>query len=277
MTVTATAIKPECGIELTGLRGHDFADPASAEQCAELLDGHGVVVYREAHVDNDDLVTFSAALGEIQMGGMGRLESHPEIDAVTLDPAKSSLADYRKGTFYWHIDGTNQGVPQKATLLTARQVSDEGGDTEFANTYAAYAALDEGEKAALVGVQVMHTFAATQRLVHPDASERDRRMWDKVPSCAHPLVWTRRNGRKSMLIGMTADYVVGWPQDQSRALLDRLLEWSTQPRFVVRHHWQVGDLVAWDNTGMLHRAIPYEPTSPRLMYRTTLLGEEAVA
>jgi alpha-ketoglutarate-dependent taurine dioxygenase len=59
-------------------------------------------------------------------------------------------------------------------------------------------------------------------------------------------------------------------------LLDHLLEWSTQPQFVLRHHWRRGDLVIWDNTGMLHRALPFESTSQRLLHRTTLVGEEAV-
>ena len=79
------------------------------------------------------------------------------------------------------------------------------------------------------------------------------------------------------MLGATAAEVVGWPAEKGRSLLDRLLEWSTQPEFVLRHHWRRGDLVVWDNTGMLHRALPFEPTSLRLMHRTTLVGEEAVA
>jgi len=77
--------------------------------------------------------------------------------------------------------------------------------------------------------------------------------------------------------GATADEVVGWPADRGRALLDRLLAWSTEPQFTLRHTWRVGDLVLWDNTGMLHRAMPFEPSSVRLMHRTTLQGEEPVA
>ena len=156
-------------------------------------------------------------------------------------------------------------------------VAEEGGDTEFANTYAAYEALPEDEKAELDDVRVVHSFAAAQLHMTPEPSDKERAAWDRVPSKEHPLVWTRRNGRKSLLIGSTADRIVGLSDEESRALLERLLEWSTQPRFVLRHHWHPGDLVIWDNTGLLHRAIPYEQTSPRLMHRTTLVGEEAVA
>jgi alpha-ketoglutarate-dependent taurine dioxygenase len=187
------------------------------------------------------------------------------------------MAAYRQGTFFWHIDGANDLVPNKATLLTARQISDDGGDTEFANTYAAYLALSDAEQAELADVRVVHSFAASQILVHPDPSPEQLAAWDGVPSREHPLVWTRRNGRKSLLLGASAGQVVGQSVEEGRALLDRLLEWSTRPQFVLRHRWRVGDLVVWDNTGMLHRAEPYDSDSPRLMHRTTIAGEEAIS
>ncbi|MEX5709715.1 TauD/TfdA family dioxygenase [Parafrankia sp. FMc6] len=277
MAVTVTEISPEVGVEIAGLAGHQLADPAVAVDCQALLERHGVVVYRETHVGDDDLVAFSRLLGQVVVAPVGGADTHPEISKITLDPAESVLAAYRRGTFFWHIDGANDELPQKATLLTARQVSDEGGDTEFANTYAAYEALSDAEKEQFAKLRVVHSFAASQSLAEPDASERTRALWARVPAREHPLVWTRRSGRRSLLVGATTDHVVGWPADESRALLDRLLEWSTQPRFVLRHHWHPGDLVIWDNTGMLHRAIPYTATSHRLMHRTTLVGEEVVA
>ncbi|WP_018501066.1 TauD/TfdA dioxygenase family protein [Parafrankia discariae] len=277
MAVTVTEISPEVGVEIAGLAGHRLADPAVAADCQALLARHGVVVYRETHVGDDDLVAFSRLLGQVVVAPVGGTDTHPEISKITLDPAESVLAAYRRGTFFWHIDGANDELPQKATLLTARQVSDEGGDTEFANTFAAYEALTAAEKEQFAKLRVVHSFAASQSLAEPDASERTRALWARVPAREHPLVWTRGNGRKSLLVGATTDHVVGWPAEESRALLDRLLEWSTQPRFVLRHHWRRGDLVIWDNTGMLHRAIPYTATSHRLMHRTTLVGEEVVA
>jgi alpha-ketoglutarate-dependent taurine dioxygenase len=77
-----------------------------------------------------------------------------------------------------------------------------------------------------------------------------------------------------MLLGATAQEIVGWSVSESRSLLDRLLDWSTQPRFTLRQKWHKGDLVIWDNTGMLHRATHFEPTSVRLLHRTTLAGDE---
>ncbi|MGW4477833.1 TauD/TfdA family dioxygenase [Rhodococcus triatomae] len=277
MFPTATPIARSIGVEISGVSGGDLAEPTAAGECRTLLDRHGVVVFREAHIDDDDLVTLSRLLGDVVVAPMGGQERHPEISAISLDPAKTVLASYNTGTFHWHIDGATDEIPQMGTLLTALDVSDEGGDTEFANTYAAYDALSADEKAELEGLRVEHSFATAQLLANPEPTERQRAAWDRVPTREHPLVWTRRNGRRSLLLGATAGRVVGWPDDEGRALLDRLLDWSTQPRFSLRHHWRRGDLVLWDNTGMLHRAVPYAPTSPRLLHRTTLVGEEAVA
>ncbi|OHV30392.1 MULTISPECIES: TauD/TfdA dioxygenase family protein [Pseudofrankia] len=277
MSVTVSPISPEVGVEITGLTGSQLADPAVAADTQKYLDEHGVVIYQGAHIGDADLVALSRLLGEVVVAPMGGEKEYPEVSAITLDPAQSVLAAYRAGTFYWHIDGANDLVPQKATLLTALEVATEGGDTEFANLYAAYDGLSDEEKARFGEFRVVHSFAAAQRLVHPNASEKMRASWDKVPSREHPMVWTRRNGRKSLLVGATADHVVGLPAEESRALLDRLLDWATQPRFALRHHWRLGDLVIWDNTGILHRAQPYTAESRRLMHRTTLVGEEAVA
>jgi hypothetical protein len=87
------------------------------------------------------------------------------------------------------------------------------------------------------------------------------------------MVWTHLR-TKSLLLGATADYVEGLSVEASRALLARLRDWATQPHYVYRHEWQVGDLLMWDNTGTMHRALPYALDSGRLMHRIILAGEE---
>jgi alpha-ketoglutarate-dependent taurine dioxygenase len=277
VSLVATPLSSHLGASLTGLAATELVDRKTADACLAALDEHGVVVFPEIDVSDDDLVAFSRLLGEVVPNRTGEHEQR-EIATITLDPDKTNavLASYRRGNFLWHIDGMTDELPQRATLLSAREVDDAGGDTEFATTYAAYEALPDAQRERIADLRVVHSFAAAQRRAHPGASDEERAAWDRVPSRVHPLVWSHRDGRRSLLLGATADAVVGWPEHESAALLDELLEWSTRPEFVLRHHWRRGDLVIWDNTGMLHRALPFEPTSRRLMHRTTLVGVEPV-
>ena len=278
MSTSVTELTPTTGVEIVGLTGARLVDQGVAGECLTALDERGVVVYREADLDDEQLVAFSRLLGEVVILPMGTDEDHPEISKITRDPSKSSLAAYREGTFFWHIDGTTDEVPNRATLLLAKETSDDGGgDTEFGNTYAAYEALPDAEKAELEGLRAVHSFRAAQLLVEPNPSPKERAAWERAPAREQPVVWTHRSGRKSLLIGATAGEVVGRSAEDGRALLDRLLEWATQPQFTLRHQWRRGDLVIWDNTGILHRAQPYSSSSTRLMHRTTLVGQEAVA
>ena len=278
MPVTINAITPTVGLEIIGMTANQLVEPDTAAEAQHALDERGVVVYREVNISDEQLLAFSRLLGKLVVQPTGE-HHYPEIQTITLDPAKTNalLASYRQGNFHWHIDGAIDEYPQKATLLTARAVDPAGGDTEFANTYAAYAALTDDERAQIADLQVVHSFAHAQALANQDATEDQRRSWDRVPARVHPLVWTRSNGRQSLLLGATAAEIVDWPAAKGRALLERLLDWSTQPQFTLRHKWRKGDLVMWDNTGMLHRALPFEPTSVRLLHRTTLVGEEPVA
>jgi alpha-ketoglutarate-dependent taurine dioxygenase len=123
----------------------------------------------------------------------------------------------------------------------------------------------------------VHSFEASQRLVNPDPTGKELAQWRSLPTHEVSLVWKRRDGRRSLVIGATADHIVGMDPAESRALLDGLLAWSTQDRFRYTHEWQVGDLVMWDNTGLLHRALPYDPSSERSMHRTTIFGDEALS
>ncbi|HLM19344.1 MAG TPA: TauD/TfdA family dioxygenase, partial [Acidimicrobiia bacterium] len=226
------------------------------------------------HLDDETQVAFSRRLGPVEK--VGRREDGAEIFRVTLDPAKNPAADYLKGTFDWHIDGMTDDIPIMATVLSAHQVAAKGGDTEFASTYAAYEALSDEEKERALDTRVVHSFLAAQKLSHPNASEADIEFWSKRPPKTHPLVWRHENGRRSLVLGATGDHVEGMGEDEGRAYLADLLDRSTVPERVYRHEWAVGDLVIWDNRGVLHRATRYDPTSARDMHRTTIAGNEAV-
>ena len=175
---------------------------------------------------------------------------------------------------FWHFDGSLQPYPNLATLLRAIKLSDSGGETEFCNTYAAYDDLPQSDKDLIADLRVVHSAERSQYYVRPEMSYEELSFWQKSPTKACPIVWTHQSGRKSLLLGATADYVIGLPVEESRALLARLRDWSTQPQYVYRHEWQPGDLLIWDNTGTMHRVLEYSVDSGRLMHRTILAGEE---
>ena len=248
-------------------------DESLPAACMGALEVHGALVFRDLHLDDETQIALSKKLDDV---GKAEAAPVPSIYVVSLDPAKSRTAAYTRGTFHWHIDGAQDDVPTKATMLSAHRVAATGGETEFASTYAAYDDLGDEEKRQLEGLRVVHSFEASQRLANPDPSPEELARWREKPDKEHPLVWRHRSGRRSLVIGVTASHVVGKERDEGKAVLGDLLARATVPERVYRHEWTVGDLVIWDNTGVMHRVSPYDPASAREMHRTTMSGDEPI-
>ena len=252
-------------------------DDELARTVLDALGRHGVLVFRELHLGPEAQVEFCRKLGEIDYAAAD--DPIPGVMRVTLDRSKNASAPYLKGTFFWHIDGCTPAgdeCPQMATVLTAKAVAESGGETEFASTYAAYDDLSDDERERLGSLRVVHSLEASQRLAFPEPSEKLVAGWRMRKTCEHPLVWTHRDGRRSLVLGASTDHVVGMDVDEGRALLAGLLERATRPDRVYRHEWTVGDTVIWDNRGVLHRAAAYDADSEREMFRTTVLGDEPI-
>jgi alpha-ketoglutarate-dependent taurine dioxygenase len=272
--LTTEKLGRSVGAEVVGVdRDRLLHDEALPAWCLQVLDENGALVFRDLHIDDATQVAFSKQLGTVEVFGSGE---HPEIFRVTLDPSKNPLAEYLRGTFDWHIDGCTEDIPIMATVLSAHAIAASGGETEFASTYAAYEDLSDEEKQRLDEVRVVHTFEASQRLVNPDPTPSELAWWRKRPAKTHPLVWRHRSGRRSLVLGATASHVDGMDLEEGRALLAELLARSTTPDRVYRHEWSVGDMVIWDNRGVLHRACRYDASSARDMHRTTIAGEEPI-
>jgi alpha-ketoglutarate-dependent taurine dioxygenase len=241
------------------------------KEIRSLLERRSVLAFRGMHLDDPQQTAFTATLGELQQ------QAGETVINVSLDPrVNQEKADYQKGNEFWHLDMTSAETPNFASVMTARKLSAVGGETEFASTYAAWDALPDAEKAQYDGLRVMHALEASQYRVYPEPRVAQIEQWRSVPSRVHPLVWTHRSGRKSLVIGSTAFHVLDKSPEESAWILARLREWTTQPRFVYQHRWTRGDLIVWDNTGTIHRALPYPADSGRLMRRTAIRGEEPV-
>ncbi len=244
-----------------------------AEEIRQLLEQRGVLVFPQIDFTEDEQVAFTQTLGTLATEQQGEA-----VYNVTLDTTINRQADYLKGSFYWHLDGTMNEVPILASLLSSRVLPHNGGgDTEFCNTYAAYDDLSDDDKQSLASLRVNHSAWNTLRYYNPEPDIDTLRQMMAIGQRELPLVWNHRSGRKSLIVGCTASDVIGMDYQTSTELLVRLRDWATQPQFVYRHTWSVGDLVMWDNTGTLHRVRPYNPESGRRLTRTKLAGEEPFA
>ncbi len=276
MALNVETIKPEIGAIVHVGRPEIF-DKSDAQEYLDLLEKHGALIFPELNLTDEEQLRFTDKLGSRVNFTKSVTGGSPESDVyqITLDKALNYEPEYVYGTFFWHLDGITSAIaPPKASILSCRNTAPKGGQTQFCNTYAAYDALPEEEKAEIEGLRVVHSVvAAVREVAKPEELDPIKRGFTHE----HPLVWTHKSGRKSLLVGYTADYVVGMSKPAGRALLARLLEWTGQPRFTYSHNWKVGDLAIWDNTGALHRVIPYDDDSGRKMHRTSLAGYEAVA
>ena len=277
MKMQVENVKPKIG-SIVQVERSALLEPDVAKRCLELLEERGVLVFPRINLNDKEQLAFTDQLGarvNFTSQVAGGDSDEKDVYTITLDPKINTEPEYVLGTYFWHMDGICSNIPPpKASVLSARRVAPKGGQTEFASTYAGYQSLPEEEKAEIAGLRVLHSVtAAVREFAAPESLDERRR----ATKHEHPLVWTHKSGRKSLLIGYTADYVVNMPRPEGRALLARLLEWTAQPDFTYRHRWQEGDLVIWDNCGALHRVIPYSADSGRIMHRTSVAGSETVS
>lgn len=264
----------------TSVGKDEILEPTFAAQCLAALEHYGVLVFHRLGPDDEEQVAFSARLGDVIPQGRKRPDGGRDaIFKITLDARQNEAAEYLQSTIHWHIDGIfDETPPVKATMLTGRRLADKGGATEFCNTYAAYADLPFSEQRRCDALRIVHSMAASHRCWSPQASEAEHLQWnERRHPKEHPLVWRHASGRKSLVIGMTVDHIVGMAEAQSRTLLERLGRHTTRPENVYHHDWEIGDLLIWDNCGTMHRATPYDPASGRLLHRTVLRGTESIA
>jgi alpha-ketoglutarate-dependent taurine dioxygenase len=271
MSLEIRELAPSIGTEVR----IDRADLLSGKYAGEiraLLKQRAVLVFPDAPVNDDEQVAFSKTLGNFALED-GYDEKGSETYRISLDPNESQRASSLKSSFRWHLDGTTADVPTYASIISAKRVAAVGGQTEFCNTYAAYEALPDADKALIEDLHAHHSGYA---MILGTWLEMPYEQYRNVRSRGAdlPLVWRHRDGRKSLVVGSSAEYVLGMTPQEGLGLLFRLTEWATQRRFVYRHEWSEGDIVIWDNTGTLHRALPYAADSGRLLVKTRLAGEE---
>ncbi len=285
MTITVSAI-PDAFVGR--IDGADLSRPVSDDDFEIIraaFHTHAVlVITSQDTIDDAAQVAFSRRFGPLERSirfdksGGGQF---PEISNLTNVDEDGSLYDlddprarYHAGNATWHTDSSFKPVPANASILSARIVPPEGGDTEFADARAAYDALSDERKVEIEDLVAEHSIIYSRSLMGGDAifNDADRAA---LPPVRQTLVRTHPvTGRKAIYTGAHASHVIGWPVEKGRALIKELLEHTIQDRYVWRHHWTAGDLVMWDNRCVLHRGRPFAADRhARVMRRTTIAGD----
>jgi alpha-ketoglutarate-dependent 2,4-dichlorophenoxyacetate dioxygenase len=261
-------------------RVHD-ADTLAAIRAG--MDEYAVLVFHDQPFTDDEQLAFAQRLdGELHTRtgaaalGKSRLGNEALSDISNLDENGDVLNSgdrrrmYGLGNRLWHTDASFQDPAGRYSMLSARVVPSVAADTEFADMRAAYDALPAETKAQLEGLRAHHSIAYSRQTLGFEFSTEEQ---DKLKGAIHPLVRTiPRSQRKSLYVASHASRIIDWPVPEGRLLLRDLIEHATQPEFVYRHCWRVGDLVIWDNRATMHRARPFEDTKHRRELRrvTTL-------
>jgi taurine dioxygenase len=269
---TVRPLSPLMAAEVVGL---DLRKPLDSATCQAVYDNfvrYQVLAFRDQSLTKPEQIAFTEQFGTLERHvASNRGGDIPLLHVVSNLNAEGKPSGKVKSTT-WHSDKSFRPEPSMATILHAVVMPPDGGDTCFANMYAAYDALDEAEKAALDGLRVIHSWELSQQKSGLRATEEEIR---DAPPMSHPLVRVHPDSRrKCLFMGLHASHIDGWPMADGRALLAKLEAHATQDRFVYRHKWHTGDVLMWDNRCLLHRADPNFDAAlyPRVLHRTCLRG-----
>jgi alpha-ketoglutarate-dependent taurine dioxygenase len=267
-------IKEKIGTRVLNTKAELLSGDLS-EQLLTLLENTGILVFPGLNLNDDEQIAFTDVLGG-SVKEIGGAATKQGVFKVSLDKKINyDVAEYLMGSMYWHIDGTMNPIPIRASMLTAKVLTDEGGDTEFANTASSYADLDAATKEKIADLRVVHSLWRSQMYHMPEPTMEQLERWQGHGEAELPLVCKHKSGRNSLVLGNTAHYVKGVDPKESYRILHGLRNFATSEPYVYTHKWTVGDTIIWDNRTSLHRATPYDPDAGRMMHRTILQGTEA--
>jgi taurine dioxygenase len=276
-TLAVKELKPGFGAEILDL---DLAAASSGDVkgVVDAFQRHGAILLRGQKLSPDDLMTFIAAFGRAEGHTLGQftLPGYPKIYILSNRKEGGVPIGAHNDGVGWHTDYSYKAQPVMCTMLYAMEVPAEGSDTLLADGCAAWNALTPERQAQLAGLKLHHSyqhFMATRQYNQMDLPEEIRRA---NPDVVHPLIRTHpANGRKALWPSTgTVTEVVGMPNPEGLRLVDELVEFMTQDRFVYRHKWKVGDLLMWDNRCTLHTGTLYDDEKYfRTMYRMWVAGD----
>ena len=270
------------GAEIAGIDIAQGFDDATFKEIDDAFNKNGVIVFRNQNISEEDHIAFTKRFGEIGPNTFASYHSHPtfpnEMLVISNIKENGKYIGNSDAGHTWHTDQSYTECPPRATILYAIEIPMRNGkslgDTLYANSAVAYDALPEDMKKHLDGLKAIHNIAARKR--GGEAPKKvNATLKDKYADAIHPVVRTHPfTGRKSLYVrDGECTGIVDMPDKEALPLIAELSRHITKKEFIYRHHWQVGDLIMWDNCTVQHLALKdYGPDDRRYIHRTVVLG-----
>ena len=265
------------GVEVKGASLLDVATDADAYKAVrEAFETHSLLVFRDQPIADDIQVAFSRAFGPLELTKVASLGANSFYSRLTNVGQKGEILPQTdrqvlvaKANALWHTDSSFKKTPALASVLTARVLPGEDGDTEFTSTRLAWERLPSDLQARLQNAVATHSYANSRDQIHPDLANAEERK--ALPPVRWRLNWRNpTNDRRALYVASHAYAIDGMDDRDARRMLAQLLDEATRREFVYTHKWRTGDAVMWDNRAMLHRGRPWDYNKERSMVRTTI-------
>ncbi len=289
MNLTFKPLHPHFAAEVCPIDLRQTHERELLEHIRAGMDQYAVLVFREQAFVGADQIQFAQRLdGQIhaKTGAAAITKSRFGNEALSdisnvdengeIFQSNDRRRMYSLGNRLWHTDASFQDPPGRYSMLFSVVVPPVPADTEFADMRAGYDGLSAEMKVSLEGLKVHHSIAYSRQTLGFEFSEKEQ---EALRGAVHPLVRKLPNsGRKSLYLASHAATIIDWPVPEARLLLRDLMEHATQPQFVYRHCWRVGDLVIWDNRATMHRGMSFDDKKYRReLRRVTTLDVPAPA
>jgi alpha-ketoglutarate-dependent 2,4-dichlorophenoxyacetate dioxygenase len=273
---------PGFAAELRGVTLAEIATNDAAYAAARAaFEEHSVLVFRGQDVSNDSQLEFSRRFGPPEITKVGSLGTGSHFVILTtigpdgkVVPADHRYAMRNKANQLWHTDSSFKSVPALTSILSARTIPDNGGETEFVSTRLAYDRLDPASHQRLDNSFAWHHYGYSRGKIAAGLATGDE-LAALPPQCWR-MVWKNPvNGRKALYLASHAYAVEGLEPAEGEKLIDELTQAATAPDTSYVHAWKAGDVVMWDNRATMHRGRPWPAHEARHMVRTTISATAA--
>jgi alpha-ketoglutarate-dependent 2,4-dichlorophenoxyacetate dioxygenase len=272
-------LKKFIGVEINDLDITKILDIGIINEISDLLSEFSVVVIRDQNITNDQHIKFSEFFGNLEQTKLGTDGSGSKLiilrnfdeDGNIVPPTDrqrlNNLANKE-----WHSDSSFKKIPSKLSILSAKMIPSNGGDTEFLSMRAAYNSLPENLKLNIEDKVCWHDYSHGRLKIDPNLVTFEEKK--ALPPVKQKLVLNNKKYGKSLYLGAHCSKIDGMTENESQNLLKEIYEFVDNKSFVYSHVWKPYDLIMWDNRSVLHRATPIKgKIEKRLMVRTTIAGE----